>query len=94
MQDKIPIYFPTKHSEGFFKSKNSKFLSYLFPCQNIQEIEHELKKLHKQYFDATHVCYAWRLGFENPTYRANDDGEPSYSAGMPIYRKIVSYEVS
>ncbi len=94
MQDKNPIFYPLKTSEGFYKSKNSKFLSFLFPFRSITEIERELKKLQKKYYDATHICYAWRLGFDKPTFRANDSGEPTYSAGMPIYRKIVSYEIS
>lgn len=94
MQDKLPIYFPNQSSQGFFKSKNSKFEAFLFPCINLEEIESELKNLRKKYFDATHICYAWRLGFENFIYRVNDDGEPNYTAGIPIYRKIVSYEVS
>ncbi len=94
MQEKLPIYFPQHQSQGFFKSKNSKFEAFLFPCHNQEEIDNELKNLRKKYFDATHICYAWRLGFDNPTYRANDDGEPNYTAGIPIYRKIVSYEIS
>lgn len=94
MQESLPIYFPQSVSQGFFKSKNSKFEAFLFPCKDIQSIDNELRKLQKKFFDATHICYAWRLGFENPTYRANDDEEPTYSAGMPIYRKIVSYQIS
>lgn len=94
MQEPLPIYFPQNASQGFFKSKNSKFEAFLFPCKDTQTIDNELKTLHKKFFDATHICYAWRLGFEKPMYRANDDGEPTYSAGMPIYRKIVSYQIS
>lgn len=94
MTEKLPIYFPTKPSKGFFKSQNSKFEAFLFPCDNIQLIENELKKLRKEFYDATHICYAWRLGFSNPSFRTNDDGEPTYSAGMPIYRKIIAYEIS
>ncbi len=94
MQYKKPIYFPTHSSEGYYKTKNSKFLSFLFACENLENIEKELDFLRKEYSDATHICYAWRLGFESPVYRINDDGEPSYSAGMSIYRKILSYGIS
>lgn len=94
MIEQPPIYFPSVKSESLFKLKNSKFYGFLFPCISVEKAETEIKSLRKKFYDATHVCYAYRIGFENVTHRVNDDGEPSYSAGMPIYRKIVAYQVS
>jgi len=94
MGENIPIFYPKNKSESFFKLKNSKFYGFLIPCSHVEEAENEIKRLKKVYYDATHVCYAFQIGFQNTLYRANDDGEPTYSAGIPIYRKIVAYQVS
>ena len=76
---------------GEFKEKGSKFISYSFPVINEEDVKRELDELRKQYHDARHHCYAWVLGMEQQRYRANDDGEPSHSAGDPILGQIRSY---
>jgi len=81
-------------SEGLYKEKGSKFLSFAYPTKNEENIKQHLETLKKQYHDARHHCFAWRLGPELSRYRANDDGEPSGSAGKPIYGQIVSRELS
>lgn len=74
-----------------FKEKNSKFFGYAFPVTTEEEIKNHLEKLRKQNQGAVHFCYAFQLGTEKITYRANDDGEPSNTAGMPIYGQIQSF---
>jgi uncharacterized YigZ family protein len=78
-------------SEILFKEKNSKFYGYGFPVSSEDEIKFHLERLRKQHFGAVHFCYAFQIGTESIYYRANDDGEPSNSAGMPIYGQIQSY---
>lgn len=85
----------TKPSEEvLFKDKNSKFYGYAFPVSSEEEIKDHLEELKKKHHSARHWCYAWQLGKEDPRYRANDDGEPSNSAGMPIYGQIQSFDIS
>ena len=74
-----------------FKEKNSKFFGYAFPVTTEEEIKNHLEKLRKQNQGAVHFCYAFQLGTEKVTFRANDDGEPSNTAGMPIYGQIQSF---
>ncbi len=81
-------------SEGFYKEKGSKFIAYAFPVKTEEEIKEQLAALKKQYYDARHHCYAYMLGRERTTFRANDDGEPSNSAGMPILGQIRSKELT
>ncbi|MDR2036454.1 MAG: YigZ family protein [Bacteroidales bacterium] len=78
-------------SEGVYKDKGSKFLAFAYPVDNEEVIKEKIAALRKKYFDARHHCYAWRLGTEGMLYRANDDGEPSNSAGKPILGQIDSY---
>lgn len=80
--------------EVLFKDKNSKFFGYAFPVTTEDEIKEHLEELKKKHHSARHWCYAWQLGKEEFHYRANDDGEPSNSAGMPIYGQIQSFEVT
>ena len=80
--------------EIVFKDKKSKFFGYAFPIQNEDEVKPIIEKLRKKHHTAGHVCYAWQLGIEDLHYRANDDGEPNNSAGMPIYGQIQSFEVT
>ena len=82
--------------EVLFKDRNSKFFGYAFHVSNEEEIRHHLETLKKQHHSARHWCYAYRLGTTEPevNYRANDDGEPNNSAGMPIYGQIQSFEVT
>ena len=78
-------------SEILFKEKNSKFFGYAFPVTTEDEIKSHLEKLRKQHFGAGHFCSAFQLGTDTVYFRANDDGEPSNSAGMPIYGQIQSF---
>ncbi len=80
--------------ESLYKEKGSKFYGYAFPVQSEKEIEHILKEIKEKHHKARHWCYAWRLGIEKFRYRANDDGEPSNSAGQPIYGQILSKELT
>jgi len=81
-------------SEGLYKEKGSKFLAYAWPVQTEAEVEQRLGEVRKKHYDARHVCYAWRLGPEGEKFRANDDGEPSHSAGDPILNELKSKTVS
>lgn len=80
--------------EVLYKEKGSKFFGYAFPVLNEEEIKDHLENLKKQHHSARHWCYAWQLGKNYDHFRANDDGEPSNSAGMPIYGQLQSYEVT
>jgi uncharacterized YigZ family protein len=77
-------------AEGSFRDKGSRFLSFVFPCENEEEMKAHADDLRKKYFDATHHCYAYRFGYEGEKFRANDDGEPSGSAGLPILGQLKS----
>lgn len=77
-------------SNGSYREKSSKFLAIAYPVSQESEIKDRLEYLRKKYHDANHFCYAYRLGHEHPAYRINDDGEPSGSAGKPIYSQILS----
>jgi len=79
---------------GNYKNKGSKFFAYAYPVNNEEEIKQHLNYLRKKYFDARHHCYAYRLGADKQTHRANDDGEPTYSAGKPILGQIQSKELT
>ena len=80
--------------EVLYKEKNSKFFGYAFPVTSEEEIKEILERLRKEHFSARHWCYAYQIGTEKIQYRANDDGEPNNSAGMPIYGQIQSFEVT
>ena len=80
--------------EVLFKEKNSKFFGYAFPIQSDEEVKPLIDALRKQHPNAGHFCYAYQIGADTVTYRANDDGEPSNSAGMPIYGQIQSFSVT
>jgi len=84
----------TKNSEGLYKEKGSKFISLAFPVKNEKQIKEILEVVRKQYHDARHHCYAYKLGHEGDVYRINDDGEPSGTAGKPIYGQILSWELT
>ncbi|MCK8141851.1 YigZ family protein [Flavobacterium sp. I-SCBP12n] len=77
-----------------FKEKNSKFFGYAFPIQSEDTVKSQIDVLRKQYPNAGHFCYAYQIGTETISYRANDDGEPSNTAGMPIYGQIQSFSVT
>ena len=77
-----------------YKDKNSKFFGYAFPVTDEENVKTYIEELKKEHHSARHWCYAYQIGTENITYRANDDGEPNNSAGMPIYGQIQSFEVT
>ena len=77
-----------------FKDRGSKFFGYVFPISNEDEVKMHIEQLKKQHHTARHWCYAWQLGTSTIRYRANDDGEPSNSAGQPIYGQIQAFDVT
>lgn len=81
-------------SEGIYTEKRSKFLAFAHPVETIEEIKDLLTDYKKKYYDARHVCYAYMLGPERTDFRANDDGEPSSTAGKPILGQINSRELT
>lgn len=81
-------------SEGFYSEKRSKFLAFAHHVENLEEIKELLAEYRKKYYDARHVCYAYMLGSERLDFRANDDGEPSSTAGKPILGQINSRELT
>ena len=81
-------------TEGLYKDKGSKFISYAFPVSSENEIKQHLSNLRKEHFNARHHCYAFRLGADKMAYRVNDDGEPKYSAGKPILGQIQSNDLT
>ena len=86
------IAFPS--DEILFKEKNSKLFGYSFPIQTEAEVKPIIEGLRKQHPHAVHYCYAYQIGTDTLLYRANDDGEPSNTAGMPIYGQIQSFGVT
>ena len=81
-------------SSGIYKEKGSKFLAFAYPVSTEEEIKTYLQALRKEYFDARHHCYAYRLGADGAAWRANDDGEPSSSGGKPILGQLLSFQLS
>lgn len=81
-------------SEGFFKDRGSKFYAFAYPVENEEEVAERVGELKKKFHDARHHCYAYRLGKEGEVSYANDDGEPSHSAGAPILAAIRSFELT
>ena len=86
------IEAPSK--ETLFKEKGSKFFGYAFPVASEDAVKETLEILRKKHHTARHFCYAYQLGIEKIRFRANDDGEPNNSAGMPIYGQIQAFEVT
>jgi uncharacterized YigZ family protein len=83
-----------QRSEGVFRDRGSKFMAFAFPVHTRDEIKKTLAELKKEYHDARHHCYAYRLGAAKEIFRANDDGEPPGSAGNPILGQIRSKDLS
>ena len=83
-----------RKAEALFKDRNSKFFAYAFEVNSEEEIKAALEELSSSHHKARHVCYAYRFGEEAEFYRINDDGEPSGSAGMPIYNQLLSRELN
>ncbi|MBU8881692.1 YigZ family protein [Flavobacteriaceae bacterium JJC] len=76
------------------KEKGSKFLSFVFPLNDENDLKKNLEKIRVEHPKATHHCYAFRLGMKGENYRANDDGEPSGSAGLPIYNQLLANDIT
>ena len=92
MRDSYKIL--TKPSEGTYSELRSKFLAFAIPVRTAEEAMEQVAKYQKEYFDARHVCWAYRLGPEGEEYRSNDNGEPSGTAGKPILGQMISADVS
>lgn len=84
----------TKPAEGVFKDKGSKFYAFAQPLTDEEQFKTWLEEIRKKYHDARHHCYAYAIGFDRELMRMNDDGEPSGTAGKPIYGQILSYEIT
>lgn len=96
MSIKIKDSFKTLEMEvsSDFKEKSSKFISYAFPILTEEDATSKIDMLWKQHPKATHVCYAYRLGLEGEKYKVNDDGEPSGTAGRPIFNQLLSVDIT
>lgn len=84
----------TGPAEGYYTEKRSRFISYAIPVRTVDEVKAQLARYRKEYYDARHVCWAYMLGADRKTFRANDDGEPSSTAGKPILGQINSNELT
>jgi uncharacterized YigZ family protein len=88
-------FFTVKRAaEGSFKDRGSKFLAFVYPVRSSEEIKNKLEALKKKHPSAVHHCYAWRLGAGKEAHRTNDDGEPSGTAGKPIYSQILANDLT
>lgn len=94
--DKLPdSYLGIKNpSQGLYKEKASKFISFLYPIFSTQEAQEKLEDVRKKFYDARHVAYAYIIGFNKEIFRMSDDGEPSATAGRPIYGQLCSFGIS
>jgi len=81
-------------SQGLYKDKGSRFIALAWPVVSEDEAKEIVASLKKEYYDARHHCYAWRIGYKGDKFRANDDGEPSSTAGRPILGQIYSHSLS
>lgn len=84
----------SQQSEGLYKEKGSKFIAYAVPCYSEEEAKRFLEKWRKEHYQSRHVCWAYRFGLDKKQFRANDDGEPSNSAGAPILGQIQSFDLT
>ena len=80
--------------EGYITEKRSKFLAFAHHVENVEDVKRLVAEYRKKYYDARHVCWAYMLGHERTDFRANDDGEPSSTAGKPILGQINSLELT
>ncbi len=88
------FYTVSGTSKGEYKERGSKFIAWAMPVKTEDEIKEKLQEIKNQYHDARHHCYAYQIGTRHPKYRVNDDGEPSSTAGKPIFGQIQSYNVT
>ncbi len=95
MSDQLKDFKTISRAAGpvLYREKKSRFLGYAFPVSSVEAADEQLGTLRKQYADATHVCYGYRIGIENTRLRMNDDGEPAHTAGSPILGQITSAEL-
>lgn len=84
----------SKSAEGEYKDRGSKFLAFAFPVVSEQLAKNTVSDIRKKYHDARHHCFAYKIGVTNPVHRTFDDGEPSGTAGKPIYGQILSFDVT
>lgn len=84
----------SKPTEGEFRDRGSKFIAYAFEVKDEEEVKEQLEEVKRIHPKARHFCYAYQLGLDEDRYRANDDGEPSGSAGLPILNTIKSFEIT
>lgn len=84
----------TAPAESLFKDKGSKFIAYAYPVNDENEVKEHVRILKEKHYKARHHCYAYRIGKKGEQYRANDDGEPSGTAGRPIHGQLLSYELT
>ena len=94
MQDDDRYRTVAAPAEAACRERSSKFLAWIYPVRTEEEIREHLEALRKRFFDATHHCYAWRLGPRGEAFRANDDGEPSGTAGKPILGQLLSNDIT
>lgn len=94
MTDKYKTVHKNTIGEGFYSEKRSKFLAFVHHIDSADEALTIVKQYKKKYYDARHCCYAYRLGAEGAEFRANDDGEPSSTAGKPILGQLISNEIT
>lgn len=80
--------------EGLYKEKGSRFISFAFPVSKEEDVKGIIKDIKKEYYDARHHSYAYILGYDKSAYRMNDDGEPSSTAGKPIYGQLLSKDLT
>lgn len=80
--------------ESAMRERSSKFIAYAYPVTDEEQIRAHLETIYKEFYDATHHCYAWRLGPNGEQFRANDDGEPSGTAGKPILGQLLSQDIT
>ena len=94
MPEATSYLHPTIETESLFKDRGSKFYGYCVPTKTTEDVKSALERVAEAHPQARHVCYAYVLGPDREDYRVNDDGEPSNSAGMPIYNQIKSNEIT
>ncbi|HOY39595.1 MAG: YigZ family protein [Bacteroidales bacterium] len=92
--DKDAYHSIREKTQGYFRDRGSKFLSFAFPVSCDEDVKNILNQLRKEYYDANHHVYAYRLGVDENNYRSSDDGEPANSSGKPVLGQILSYGLS
>ncbi len=94
MSEKSTYLTIRNRSEGLYKEKGSKFIGIALPCSTSEDAKELIELIRKEHHQARHFCYAYRFGLEADEYRANDDGEPSNSAGAPILGQLLSFDLT